>query len=144
MPPRRSARNAARGRGRGRGRGHGRGDVNQQVNNEQVNQGNEEVEGGEEHSIAAGAPVGGGANAPVQTMTFTRWMSMHLDTFDGSETPTDAADWLHKMEKVMAACRMNTEEMVLFIPHQLTGQADIWWVGVCDAWTPAGGAPVQG
>jgi len=46
MPPRRSARNAARGRGRGRGRGHGRGDVNQQVNNEQVNQGNEEVEGG--------------------------------------------------------------------------------------------------
>jgi len=109
-----------------------------------VNQGNEEVEGGEEHSIAAGAPVGGGANAPVQTMTFTRWMSMHLDTFDGSETPTDAADWLHKMEKVMAACRMNTEEMVLFIPHQLTGQADIWWVGVCDAWTPAGGAPVQG
>ena len=46
MPPRRSARNAARGRGRGRDRGHGRGDVNQQVNNEQVNQSNEEVEGG--------------------------------------------------------------------------------------------------
>ena len=46
MLPRRSARNAALGRGRGRGRGHGRGDVNQQVNNEQVNQGNEKVEGG--------------------------------------------------------------------------------------------------
>jgi hypothetical protein len=56
MPPRRSARNAARGRGRGRGRGHGRGDVNQQVNNEQVNQDNEEVEGGEEHSVAARVP----------------------------------------------------------------------------------------
>jgi len=71
MPPRRSARNAARGRGRGRGRGHGRGDVDLQVNNEQVNQGNEEVEAGEEHSVAAGAPIGGGANAPVQAMTFT-------------------------------------------------------------------------
>ena len=89
MPPRRSARNAARGRGRG----HGRGNANQQVDNEQVNQGNEEVEGGEEHSVvAAAAPVGGGTNAPVQAMTFTRWMSMRLDTFDGSGTPTDAAN----------------------------------------------------
>ena len=94
----------------------------------------------EEHSVAVAAPIGGGANAPAPTMTFTRWMSMRLDTFDGSETLTDAADWLHKMEKVMAACRMTAEEMVLFIPHQLTGQADIWWVGVCDAWTPARGA----
>ena len=40
----------------------------------------------------------------------------------------------------MVACRMTAEEMVLFIPHQLTGQADIWWVGVCDAWTPTRGA----
>ncbi|KAG2619938.1 hypothetical protein PVAP13_3NG143708 [Panicum virgatum] len=95
---------------------------------------------GEEHSVAAGAPVGGGANAPVQAMTFTRWMSMCLDTFDGSGTPTDAADWLCKMEKVMAACRMTAEGMVLFVPHQLTSQPDIWWVGVCDAWTPTRGA----
>ena len=65
---------------------------------------------------------------------------MRLDTFDGSGMPTDAADWLRKMEKVMAACRMTTEEMVLFIHHQLMGQANIWWVGVCDAWTPARGA----
>ena len=62
-------------------------------------------------------------------------MSMHLDTFDGSGT-----DWLCKMEKVMATCRMTAKEMVLFIPHQLTSQADIWWVGVYDAWTPARGA----
>ena len=95
MPSRRSARNAARGRGRGRGRGHGRGDVNQQVNNEEVNQGNGEVEGAEEHSVAVVAPVSGGANAPVQVMTFTWWMSMGLDTFDGSRTPTAAADRLH-------------------------------------------------
>ena len=75
-----------------RGRGHGRGDVNQQVNNEEVNQSNGEVEGAEENSIVVAAPVGGGANAPVQAMTFTRWMSMRLDTFDGSRMATDAAD----------------------------------------------------
>ena len=92
MPPRRNARNATRGRGCGRDRGHGRGDVNQQVNNEEVNQGNGEVEGAEEHSVAIVAPVGGGANAPVQVMTFTRWMSMRLDTFDGSRMPTAATD----------------------------------------------------
>jgi len=32
--------------------------------------------------------------------------------------------------------------MVLFISHQLTGQANIWWVVVCDSWTPARGAIV--
>ena len=90
MSSRRSAHNVARGRGRG----HSRGDVNPQVNNEEVNQGNGEVEGAEEHSVAVVAPVGGGANAPVQVMTFTWWMSMGLDTFDGSRTPTAAADRL--------------------------------------------------
>ena len=44
------------------------------------------------HSVVAGAPVGGGANAPVQAMMFTRWMSMRLDAFNGSGTPTDAAN----------------------------------------------------
>ena len=57
-----------------------------------MNQSNGEVEGAEENSIAVAAPVGGGANAPVQAMTFTRWMSMRLDTFDGSRMPLDAAD----------------------------------------------------
>ena len=57
-----------------------------------MNQGNGEVEGAEEHSVAVVAPVGGGANAPVQAMMFTRWMSMCLDTFNGSGTPTDAAN----------------------------------------------------
>jgi hypothetical protein len=66
-------------------------------------------------------------NAPVHAMTFPKCI------FDGSGTPTDAADWLRKMEKAMAACRMSGEEMVLFIHNQLIGQADIWWVGVCDA-----------
>jgi hypothetical protein len=59
-----------------------------------VNQGNGEVEGAEEHSVAVVAPVGGGANAPVQVMTFTRWMSMRLDTFDDSRMPTAAVDRL--------------------------------------------------
>ena len=134
-------------RGRGRGRGCGRGNANQEVDPEPVIQENEEVEAEVEHSVASGGATGGvpvvgpmAANAPVQAMTFPKWMSMRLDTFDGSGTPTDAVDWLRKMEKVMATCRMSGEEMVLFIPHQLIGQADIWLVGVCDAWTPTRGA----
>jgi hypothetical protein len=144
MPPRRSTHVAARGRGR-RG-GHGRGNANQEIDHEQAHQENDEVELEVEHSVASRGAAGGvpaGAMAPnglVHAVTFPKWMSMRLDTFDGSGTPTDAIDWLRKMEKAMAACRMSGEEMVLFIPHQLIGQADIWWLGVCDAWTPARGA----
>jgi hypothetical protein len=129
-------------RGRGRDRGCAGGNANQNGGNNQFNHENEEVEVEVEHCVAGGVPAAGAVvvNVPVHAMTFPKCMSMRLDTFDGSGTPTDVADWLRKMEKVMAACRMSGEEMVLFIPHQLIGQADIWWVGVCDAWTRARGA----
>lgn len=107
MTPRRSARVVPHGRGPGRCRGGGRtsDNANQEVNLEQTKIENEEVGGEEEHSVVGGVLVAGGAAAPVQGMTFPKWMSMRLDMFDGSKTPTDAADWLHKMEKVMAPCR---------------------------------------
>jgi hypothetical protein len=122
-------------RGRGRDRGCAGGNANQNGGNNQFNHENEEVEAEVEHSVtsggvARGVPAAGAVvvNAPVHAMTFPKCMSMGLDTFDGSGTPTDAADWLRKMEKVVAACRMSGTEMVLFIPHQLIGQAGIWWV----------------
>jgi hypothetical protein len=129
-------------RGRGRDRGCAGGNANQNGGNNQFNHENEEVEVEVEHCVAGGVPAAGAVvvNVPVHAMTFPKCMSMRLDTFDGSGTPTDVADWLRKMEKAMAACRMSGEEMVIFIPHQLIGQADIWWVGVCDAWTRARGA----
>ncbi|CAN6342915.1 unnamed protein product [Urochloa humidicola] len=142
MPPRRSAR-VARGRGRGRG-GRGRGNNEQEVDNEAVvgkNNGPEAVP----NNSAAGAAAAAGAvpigAAPVaQAMTFTKWTSLQVEKFDGSGSPTDAADWLRKVEKVMNGCRMTPEDKVFFIPHQLTSLADLWWDGVCEAWPPSRGA----
>ena len=37
----------------------------------------------------------------VPAMTFTKWASLKVEKFDGSWSPTDAADWLRKVEKVM-------------------------------------------
>jgi hypothetical protein len=73
-------------------------------------------------------------------MTFTMWTSLQVEKFDGSGTPTDAADWLRKVEKVMNGCRLTPEEKVFFVPHQLTGLADIWWGGVSKAWPDSHGA----
>ena len=102
MPPRGSAR-VARGRARGHGgdRGHGR-------NNEEVNQ-NVGAENNVDWEIAkqSAARVAATANVGpvVPTMTFTKWTSLQVEKFDGSGSPTDAADWLRKVEKVMDGCR---------------------------------------
>jgi len=95
---------------------------------------------GAEQSVAMDADPEPAPAAPApQRMTFTRWTSLQVDKFDGSGTPTDAADWLCKVEKVMNGCRLTPEERVFFVPHQLTGLADIWWSGVSEAWPPARG-----
>ena len=140
MPPRRSARVANRGRGRGRGRGQGHGHSNLEVHPEPVVSENPGGAEGAEQSVAGDpdpqpAPV---AAAPKR-MTFTRWTSLQVDKFDGSGSPTDAADWLRKVEKVMNGCRLTPEERVFFVPHQLTGLADIWWSSVSEAWPPSRG-----
>jgi len=100
----------------------------------------DENPGGAEQSVAVDAdPEPVPATPAPQRMTFTRWTSLQVDKFDGSGTPTDAADWLCKVEKVMNGCRLTPEERVFFVPHQLTGLADIWWSGVSEAWPPARG-----
>ncbi|CAN6381803.1 unnamed protein product [Urochloa humidicola] len=142
MPPRRSARVAhGRGRGRGdRGRGRGRGNNDQEADNEAVVGENN----GHDQSAAAGGTAAAGATAagavPVApAMTFTKWTSPQVEKFDGSGSPTDAADWLRKVEKVMDGCRMTPKDKVFFIPLQLTSLADLWWDGVRDAWPPSRG-----
>ncbi|CAN6347542.1 unnamed protein product [Urochloa humidicola] len=142
MPPRRSAR-VARGRGRGRG-GRGRGNNEQEVDNEAVVGENNEPEAVPNNSAAGATAAAGavpiGAALVAQAMTFTKRTSLQVEKFDGSGSPTDAADWLRKVEKVMDGCRMTSEDKVFFIPHQLTSLADLWWDGVRDAWHPSRGA----
>ncbi|CAN6342693.1 unnamed protein product [Urochloa humidicola] len=139
MPPRRSAR-VARGRGRGRG-GRGRGNNEQEVDNEAVvGENNVPNNSAARATVAAAGAVPIGAAPVAQAMTFTKWTSLQVEKFDGSGSPTDAADWLRKVEKVMNGCRMTPEDKVFFIPHQLTSLADLWWDGVCEAWPHSRGA----
>ncbi|WVZ83254.1 hypothetical protein U9M48_030420, partial [Paspalum notatum var. saurae] len=114
MPPRRSTRVANRGRGRGRGCGRGRGQSDPEVPPEPVV---DENPGGAEQSIAVDvdpepAPV---APAP-QRMTFIRWTSLQVDKFDGSWTPTDAADWLRKGSKIVDEYEREFSNIVRFVP----------------------------
>ncbi|WVZ89096.1 hypothetical protein U9M48_035550 [Paspalum notatum var. saurae] len=134
MPARRSARVANRGRVRGRGRGRGRGHSDPEVPPEPVvdeNQGG--AEGVEQFVAVEADPEPPAAATAPQRMTFTRWTALQVDKFDGSGTPTDATDWLRKVEKVMNGCRLTPEEKIFFVPHLLAGLANIWWSGVSDA-----------
>ncbi|KAJ1256808.1 hypothetical protein BS78_K304100 [Paspalum vaginatum] len=134
MPPRRSACVANRGRGRGHGRGRRRGHSDPEVHPEAIVDENQGGLEGADQSVAVDADPEPAPAAPApQRMTFTWWTSLQVDKFDGSGAPTDAADWLCKVEKVMNGCRLTPEERVFFVPHQLTGLADIWWSGVSEA-----------
>ncbi|WVZ80144.1 hypothetical protein U9M48_027643, partial [Paspalum notatum var. saurae] len=114
MPPRRSARVANRSRGRGRGRGQGRGHSDQEVPPEPVV---DENPGGAEQSVAVDAdPEPVPATPAPQRMTFTRWTSLQVDKFDGSGTPTDAADWLRKVTKTVDEYEREFSNIVRFVP----------------------------
>ena len=65
-----------------------------------------EVPGG---AVPAGAVPGGGAEVPlpVSGLSLMQWMGMKLDSFDGSGTPVEAADWLTYVED-----KMNVFEIV--------------------------------
>jgi hypothetical protein len=47
-------------------------------------------------TVPVGVAPGGGAEVPllVSGLSLMQWMGMKLDTFDGSGTPVEAADWL--------------------------------------------------
>ncbi|KAM3208934.1 hypothetical protein ACQJBY_063553 [Aegilops geniculata] len=91
-----------------------------------------------EHSHNAESNANGDRNAN-QNMTVDRWIGMHLEKFDGTGTPMEAASWLRTMEKYMSASAVTPEEKVIYVRFQLKGLADDWWDGVCAAWATARG-----
>jgi hypothetical protein len=60
-------------------------------------------------AVPAGAAQGGGAEMPlpVSGLSLMQWMGMKLNSFDGSGTPVEAADWLTYVED-----KMNVFEIV--------------------------------
>jgi hypothetical protein len=88
-----------------------------------------EVPGG---AVPAGAVPGGGAEVPlpVSGLSLMQWMGMKLDSFDGSGTPVEAADWLTYVEDKMNVFEIAYGDRVRFGTQLLKGEAQIWWRGV--------------
>jgi hypothetical protein len=57
-------------------------------------------------------------------------MGLKLDTFDGSGTPVEAADWLTYVEDKMDVFEIVFRDHVRFGTQMLKEEAQIWWRGV--------------
>jgi hypothetical protein len=57
-------------------------------------------------------------------------MGLKLDTFDGSGTPVEAADWLIYVEDKMDVFEIVFRDHVRFGTQMLKEEAQIWWRGV--------------
>jgi hypothetical protein len=67
---------------------------------------------------------------PVNGPSLMQWMDMKLDTFDGSGTPVEVADWLTYVEDKMDVFEIAFGDRVLFGTQLLKGEAQIWWRGM--------------
>jgi hypothetical protein len=83
-------------------------------------------------TVPVGAAPGGGAEVPlsVSGLSMMQWMGMKLDSFDGSGTPVEAADWLTYVEDKMNVFEIVYGDRVCFGTQLLKGEAQIWWRGV--------------
>jgi len=67
---------------------------------------------------------------PVSAISLMQWMGMKLDTFDGSGTSVQAADWLTYVEDKMDVFEVVYQDRVRFSTQLLKGEAQILWKGV--------------
>ena len=91
-------------------------------------------------AVPAGAAPGGGAEVPlpVSGLSLMQWMGMKLDSFDGSGTPVEAANWLTYVEDKMNVFEIVYGDRVRFGMQLLKGEAQIWWRGVQAAHSSSG------
>jgi hypothetical protein len=84
----------------------------------------EECPGG---AVPAGDAPGGGAEVPlpVSGLSLMKWMGMKLDTFDGSGTPIEAADWLTYVEDKMDVFEIVYGDRVCFGTQLLKGGSNL-------------------
>jgi hypothetical protein len=62
-------------------------------------------------------------SVPISAISLMQWMGMKLDTFDGSGTPVEAADWLTYVEDKMEVFDMVYHDCVHFGTQLLKGEA---------------------
>jgi hypothetical protein len=77
------------------------------------------------HVAPAGAASGGEAEMPlpVSGLSLMQWMGMKLDSFHGSGTPVEAADWLTYVEVKMNVFEIVYGDRVRFGTQLLKGES---------------------
>ena len=55
------------------------------------------------------------------------FLKLRPPTFDNSDDPMEAEDWLREVEKKLDLTTCSDEECVKFAAHQLVGAARAWW-----------------
>jgi hypothetical protein len=88
-----------------------------------------------------GAPGDGGAvPPPVSAVSLVQWIGLKLDSFEGSGSPVEAADWLTYVEDKMDVFEVVEGDRVRYATQLLKGEAQIWWKGVQTAHAAASGS----
>jgi anti-sigma factor RsiW len=79
------------------------------------------------HAVPSGVPQ---VAIPVSGISLMQWIGMKLDSFDGSGSPVDVADWLTYVEDKMDVFEVVSGDCVHYGTQLLKGEAHIWWRGV--------------
>jgi hypothetical protein len=79
------------------------------------------------HTIPSGVPQ---VAIPVSGISLMQWIGMKLDSFDGSGSLVDAADWLTYVDDKLDVFEVVSGDRVCYGTQLLKGEAQIWWRGV--------------
>ena len=77
---------------------------------------------------------------PVSGVSLVKWIGMKLDSFDGSGSPVEAANWLTYVEDKMDVFEVAYGDRVRYGTQLLKGEAQIWWRGVQTSHSSAPGS----
>ena len=64
--------------------------------------------------------------------SFEGFIKLRASTFDYTDDPIKAEDWLMEIEKKLDLTTCTDEECVALAVHQLTGSASAWWDSFCE------------
>jgi hypothetical protein len=75
---------------------------------------------------------------PVSGISLMHWIGMKLDSFDGSGSPVDTADWLTYVEDKLDVFEVVSGDRVCYGTQLLKGEAQIWCRGVQSSHSASG------
>jgi hypothetical protein len=87
------------------------------------------------HAVPSGVPR---VAILVSGIALMQWIGMKLDSFDGSGSPVDAADWLTYVEDKLDVFEVVSGDHVRYGTQLLKGGAHIWWRGVQSSHSASG------